>query len=120
MPWQPTVDDGKGKRGVGAEIVVPVDALQVNDVDVSIGRTLVRHDGALASVLLLADQGSGALTPGLPSDLVPVERQAEVARVLVEAGLVASDADGLRISDRGRRIVAKLRRLECGDARSRG
>lgn len=118
--WASNINPRLHERGVGAEIVVPVDELQVGDVDVSIGRTLVRHDGALASVLMLADLGFGALTPGLPPDLVPVGRQAEVTGALVEAGLVVSDADGLRISDRGRRMVAKLRRLDGGGVGAHG
>ncbi len=112
--WVSNINPRLHERGIGAEMVVPVDAGSSTVVDEPVGLKLVRCPGALESLLMLADRRANGSPSMLAAALVPEERRAAVVETLVDTGLAVSDEAGLRATVRGEQVVAKLRESTAG------
>lgn len=114
--WVSNINPRLHERGVGAEMVVPLDVGSSVVVDEPVGLKLVRCPGALEALLMLVDRRANGALPALPEALVPVDHQAAVIEVLVGSGLAVDDGTGLRATVRGEQVVAKLRESRVGVA----
>ena len=99
----------KDTERFGDVIEVPI---EVDDPKIEyrqIAHVLVRHKGALETVLRLADEGK-SYTAHLIGVAIPEEHSLETIAELRRIGLINIDKSTLQLTDLGREIVSRLRK----------